>query len=122
MFKINGVEVKSPQHYTIEWLPITNAERLADTGEMLIEGITDKLKVTWVYNNLKQSDLSKMLGVTIGGFKENRKIVRTISTLTPYGEFINVEAYFAPNSASIAHYNPKADNIWNSYTLTWVEV
>ena len=120
-FKIDGKEVKAPNGYKLDMIPVTDGERLADNYQLKVKGVAHKYKVYWSYKTIKQSELGQLLSIW-EEFVNNKNIVHTITSPTPLGD-VTFKGYFAQLSCGFLCYNKVPDDIlWEGFELTWVEV
>lgn len=94
VFKINGVAIKAPTDFTIEFQPITEAERL-ENGDMKITGVTGKFKGVLNYNFITAEELEKILGYTWDSFISTKKITQTFTFSLINGQK-TIKSYFSP--------------------------
>lgn len=93
-FKINGYVIPTPSDFTIEYQPITEAERL-ENGDMQITAVAGKFKGVLVYNFISVKDLNVILGYTWDTFKSSKVITQTFTFPSPNGA-VSIKSYFSP--------------------------
>lgn len=119
-FKIDGVDIKTPSSFKIDFNPITEAERTLD-GSMLIEGIAGKGKIVLTYDEITDTELMQILGITWQEFMTNRKIKQTITYPAPGGTTATMNTYFAPFSISMTP-ESAIRNKWQGLALEFTEI
>lgn len=119
-FKIDGVDIKTPSYFKIDFNPITEAERTLD-GSMLIEGIAGKGKIILTYDEITDTELMNILGVTWNEFLSSRKIKQTITYPSPGGGTSTMNTYFAPFSISMTP-ESAIRNKWQGLALEFTEI
>jgi hypothetical protein len=118
-FKVNGVTIKSPKTFKIEFNPITDGERLLN-GKMSIKGIANKLKLTLSYDTITESELITVLGCTWDVFVASKVITQTVSF--PYfGGIKTVETYFSPMSVTLTPQGAAVGR-WEGLELAFIEL
>lgn len=118
--KIGGVSIKTPSSFKIDFLPITDAERTLD-GSMIIDGIVGKGKITLTYDEITDTELMTILGVTWQEFLTSRKIKQTITYPAPGGITTTMNTYFAPFSIVMTP-ESAVRNKWEGLVLEFTEI
>jgi hypothetical protein len=119
-FKIDGVKIKTPSSFKIDFNPITEAERTLD-GSMLIEGIAGKGKIVLTYDEITDTELMGILGVTWTEFLSSRKIKQTLTYTAPGGASATMNTYFAPFSISMTKESAIRGK-WQGLALEFTEI
>lgn len=120
LIAINGKVVKAPNEYNISYEPITDAERLVDTGDMVITGIAGKAKFQYKYNSTYSKDLKPFFDMW-KEYKTTKKIKNTITVYEPFGEN-SYTVYFSPIAVNLVKKGITSEyDIWD-VSFSFVEV
>lgn len=119
-FKIDGVDIKTPSSFKINFEPISDAERSLD-GTMLIEGVAGKGKITLTYDEITDTELMTILGVTWQTFLSTKKIKQTITYPAPGGTTATMSTYFAPFGIEMTP-ESAIRNKWQGLVLEFTEI
>ena len=119
-FKVNGVSIKTPTFFDIEFQPITEGERLLD-ATLRIEGVADKHVVILAYDLISEEDLAIIFGETWSAFRQNKGRIKQTITF-PYfdGKPITINTYFAPMRIRRSSSSYK-NGSWENFELKFIE-
>ena len=120
VFKVNGVTIKSPARFKIEFQPITEANRLL-SGNMSIKGVAGKRKLILSYNSIKESDLQKILGVTWDEFLSSKVIKQTVTFHYIGGSSKTINTYFSPTSIELTPDSARLGR-WENFEMAFIEI
>lgn len=120
-FRVNGVKIKTPTLFTIEFQPISEGERNL-AGRMLLEGVVAKHVVRLNYDFISKEELQVLLGQTWSAFRTNRSRIRQTITFPYFDDSpLTINTYFAPMSVS----RSKSSSInggWEDFTVEFIEL
>ena len=119
-FKVNGVKIKTPTSFQIDFNPISDGERLLD-GTMVIEGVAGKLTVTMKYDTITDTELLKVLGCTWDKLISGKVITQSVTFPYIGGGQKTIRSYFAPNSVRLDRGGVQA-GLWRDFTLKFIEL
>lgn len=119
-FKVNGVKIKTPTTYDIDFSPISEGERRLD-GTMILGGVAGKLTVTLNYTTITDAELLKVLGCTWDVFMSSKVITQEIEF--PYfgGTQKKIKTYFAPTKVN-RDKDALISGRWKNFTMKFIEL
>lgn len=101
IIEVDGVQIKNPSTIKIDFNYISDAERSL-AGDMIIDGVTGKIKLILTYKELSLEDFKVITGLTWSAFLRNKSKIKQIVTLKLWDEEeIVFNTYIAPNSVKI---------------------
>lgn len=119
-FKVNGVKIKTPTAFQIDFNPISDGERLLD-GTMCINGVASKLTLTLQYDTITDTELLKVLGCTWDKLVSSKIITQEVSFPYIGGGVKTIRSYFAPTSVKLDRSGAVA-GVWKSFTMKFIEL
>ncbi len=98
---VDGTKIKNPESLQIDFNYISDSERSL-SGDMTIDGVSGKIKLTLNYNELSLEDFKIITGLTWSAFLQNKSKIKQVVSLTVWGETpITFNSYIAPNSIKV---------------------
>lgn len=120
IISIDGVSVKAPTSYNGSYEPISDGDRLLDSGDMVIRGIAGKAKFQYEYKNTLTTDLGPILKLWTD-FKSTKNMIHNIEVYEPQG-VRTYKVYFSPiNWTLVKRGKTSAQDRWDvSFNLVEV--
>jgi hypothetical protein len=118
-FKINGVEIKNPTSFNIEYYTLTKSTRVA-SGDMVMDFVANKRKFNFGYAAIDAVELNKIIDLLWAQLVVTRQCFCTLTYIDD-GVVKNAIVYSGSISKKLHRAAPTTAWVWKDVTFSLIE-